>query len=145
MAVEPGEARRPCVLVAVTGSAASGRARAYAIGLARRQQARLVAVYVQDTVADVSGAPEIAAVTTQLRAGLASEVRLDVREASEHFELPLEFAVRQGEPVRQILQLARELPADVVVVGWSRRRLRLTRQLASALIRRAELPVVVVP
>lgn len=133
------------MLVAVTGSAASARARAYAIGLARRQEARLVAVYVQDSAADVSGAPELAAVTAALRASAATDLLLDVRDASEHFELPLEFTVRDGEPVRQILALARELPADVVVVGWSRRRRRWTRRLATSLIRRGEIPVVVVP
>lgn len=139
------ECRRPCVLVAVSASEASARARAYAIGLARRQGARLVAVYVQDSAMNVAAAPEVAEVSAQLRADAAADLRLDISDASRHFELPLEFQVRDGEPVRQILALAHELPADVVVVGWSRRRLRWSRQLASALIRRAELPVVVVP
>ena len=100
---------------------------------------------MQDSAADVSGAPELAAVTAALRASAATDLLLDVRDASEHFELPLEFTVRDGEPVRQILALARELPADVVVVGWSRRRRRWTRRLATSLIRRGEIPVVVVP
>ena len=146
MSTEQSEcARQSCVLVAVGRSPSSGRARAYAIGLARRQNARLVVLHVRDSTIGFGTEAELVFATRQLMNEIVAEVRRDVREAGEHFGKQLEFRVCEGSPAAQILAVARELQADAVVVGHSRQRLPIFRSLSSRLIMAGEVPVIVVP
>lgn len=71
-----------------------------------------------------------------------------LREAARHLDgLPLEYAVRFGEPAEEILEEARESGADLIAMATHGRsgvaRLMLG-SVAEAVLRRSEVPVVLV-
>jgi nucleotide-binding universal stress UspA family protein len=60
----------------------------------------------------------------------------------------LEFAVRHGRPVAGMLDYAKEIRADIIIVGARRRGLRrpsFLGSVATRLLRRTHLPVLVIP
>ncbi|GIF26593.1 nucleotide-binding universal stress UspA family protein [Actinoplanes tereljensis] len=137
------------ILVGVDGSATSMRAAAYAVGLARRQRCKLVAVYVRSLpsaimpLADLGGGATTTLIAThddvekELRAsiGLCAEMAVDAR-----------LVVRTGEPYAELLDVAREIQADAVIVGRSAQALhRFAGSLATKLVRCGRWPVTVVP
>ena len=71
-----------------------------------------------------------------------------LREAARHLDgLPVEYAVRFGEPAEEILEEAREFGADLIAMATRGRsgvaRLMLG-SVAGAVLRRSEVPVVLV-
>ena len=133
------------VLVGVDGSPTSLRAGAYAAGMARRQGARLVVVYVARTYPLMAGlAPEgLPAVDVSEREA-AAEVR-ELVAASVH-GVQAEFRVVRGEPFGALCRVADEIRADAVVVGASTGAgHRLVGSLAVKLVRAGRWPVTVVP
>jgi nucleotide-binding universal stress UspA family protein len=134
------------ILVAADGSDTSLRAGAYAAGLARRQHARLVCLYVRPLSA-VSGIGAGAAISMQ---EAYDEVAADLRRAFEaqipRLGIDAEFVVREGNPFTEIVRLAGEVQADAVIVGASTKAgHRLVGSLAVHLVRAARWPVTVVP
>jgi len=75
-------------------------------------------------------------------------LRLDA-EARDHLEtiaamldgVPVERAVRFGDPAREIAAEAAEFGADLIALGVRRRRHFLPGRVAGQLLRRAEIPV----
>jgi nucleotide-binding universal stress UspA family protein len=135
------------VLAAVDGSRTSLRACAYAAGVARRQRARLVIVYVQPAatgtiVADYTGAglmipPPVPSDPADLRRE-ALAVASDLQDAA--------FVVRTGDPCDQIVREARAAGAEVLILGAPESLLhRWMGSLASRLVRANICPVTVVP
>jgi nucleotide-binding universal stress UspA family protein len=138
------------ILVGVDDTTTSLRAGAYALGLARRQGARLVCVYVAQLsamygAATGAGAGVIAAQDQALREE-AEDLRKRVEEGTGRVNVPTTFIVAHGDPFSEIKRVADEVRADAVVVGASTKAgHRLIGSLAVRLVRAGRWPVTVVP
>jgi nucleotide-binding universal stress UspA family protein len=134
------------LLVGVDGSDTSLRAGAYAAGMARRQQARLVILYVRPFSA-VSGIGA-GAVTSMQEAydAIAAELRQTAEEQGPRLGIDIVFVERDGNPFTEIVRLADEIQADAVIVGASTKAgHRFVGSLAVHLVRASRWPVTVVP
>jgi nucleotide-binding universal stress UspA family protein len=134
------------LLVGVDGSDTSLRAGAYAAGMARRQQARLVILYVRPFSA-VSGIGA-GAVTSMQEAydAVAAELRQTAEEQGPRLGVDIVFVERDGNPFTEIVRLADEIQADAVIVGASTKAgHRFVGSLAVHLVRASRWPVTVVP
>jgi len=140
------EPRSPVLLVGIDGSETSLRAGAYAGGMAYRQHARLVCLYVRTyTIAAGVG---IAAIPSLQKAhdDIADELREMVETQSVRIGINAEFVQREGNPFAEIVRLAKELPADAVIVGASTKAgHRFVGSLAVHLVRASRWPITVVP
>nr|WP_312881249.1 universal stress protein [Actinomadura alba] len=137
----------PRVIVAgVDGSTTSMRAGAYAAGLARRQNSRLVVVYVAGRSSLAGMAPGGALATEQTMDEIADGLRREVTDAAARLGVPAEFVVSRGDPLTELARIADEVKADGVVVGASEKAgHRLVGSLAVRLVRIGHWPVTVVP
>jgi nucleotide-binding universal stress UspA family protein len=134
------------LLVGVDGSDTSLRAAAYAAGMARRQQARLVILYVRP----FSAVPGIEAgtVTSMQEAydAVAAELRQNAEEQGPRLGIDVVVVERDGNPYTEIVRLAGEIQADAVIVGASTKAgHRFVGSLAVHLVRASRWPVTVVP
>lgn len=133
------------ILVGVDGSDTSLRAGAYAAGLARRQGARLVVVFVR-TAGLAGGVAATAGAAIQAQDALAREVRDAVAEGATYIGITSEYVERSGNPYREILAVAEQLRVDAIVVGASTQAgHRFVGSLAGRLVKDAAWPVTVVP
>jgi nucleotide-binding universal stress UspA family protein len=134
------------ILVGVDGSRTSWRAAAYAVGLARRQHCRLLAVFVAPLSASIGAAPGVAAALSEAAAQAASEIAGRLRDAAAELGLELEFRAVMGDPWTELKRAAAESRADAVVVGASEHAgHRIVGSLATRLVRSGKWPVTVVP
>jgi nucleotide-binding universal stress UspA family protein len=135
------------IMVGVDGGAAAERAGAYAGGLARRQHAHLVVVFVASPSLYLALAPPgLSAAAEETIQELTEEMRRQVGQRAQELAVPITFLCRRGEAAAELARVADELRADMVVVGASRRgRRRLTGSVARRLLRTGRWPVVVVP
>jgi nucleotide-binding universal stress UspA family protein len=132
------------ILVGVDGSPTSLRAGAYAGGLARRQGAHLVIVFVRVLPASVS--PDLLVATRQTQDSTLAELRAGIEEQADRLGVDYTLYEREGNPYAEITGLADELRVDAVVVGASTKAgHRLIGSLATHLVRDARWPVTVVP
>ena len=139
------------ILVGVDDSVTSLRAGAYAAGLARRQGARLVCVYVEQLSAMYGAAPPARArARSPSRNGRSAEaaanLRRDAEEGAARLGVPLTFITAIGDPYHELRRVADEVHADAVVVGASTKAgHRLVGSLAVRLVKAGRWPVTVVP
>ena len=138
------------ILVGVDGSVTSLRAGSYAAGLARRQGARLVLVYVEQPSAMYGAAAGAgaAAIAEQQRAfsETAADLRREAEEGAARVGVQLTFVVAAGDPYHELRRVADEVRADAVVVGASTKAgHRLVGSLAVRLVKTGRWPVTVVP
>ena len=131
-------------------SVTSMRAGAYAAGLARRQGARLVAVYVEQFSAMYGAAAGAGAgaIAEQERAfsETAEDLRRQIEEGAARIGLSVTFLIAAGDPYHELRRVADEVRADAVVVGASARAgHRLVGSLAVRLVKAGRWPVTVVP
>ncbi|MGH3202673.1 MAG: universal stress protein [Streptosporangiaceae bacterium] len=138
------------ILVGVDDSVTSLRAGAYAVGLARRQGARLVCVYVEQPSAMYGAAAGggAAAIAEQQRAftETAADLKRRVEEAAAERGVPVTFVAAAGDPYHELRRVADEVRADAVVVGASTKAgHRLVGSLAVRLVKAGRWPVTVVP
>jgi nucleotide-binding universal stress UspA family protein len=138
------------IVVGVDGSTTSMRAGAYAAGLARRQGARLVCVYVGQfsgmASAAAGAAPGAMVAQEQSLQAEAEELRKQVEEGSQRVGMKVEFTAAQGDPFSEIKRVADEFRADAVIVGASTKAgHRFVGSLAVRLVRAGRWPVTVVP
>lgn len=135
------------ILVGMDGSDTSLRAGAYAAGLARRQGASLIVLYVLTTPPIVSGAAATTgAAMVQSRQEVGDELRDMVEQGARTSGIAAEFLIRQGNPYRELLRVAHERRVDAIVVGASSKQgHRFVGSLAARLVRDAAWPVTVVP
>ena len=138
------------ILVGIDDSVTSLRAGAYAAGLARRQGARLVCLYVEQLSALYgagagAGAGAIAAQGEAL-AETAADLRTRVEEYAASVGLPITFVVARGDPYTELRRVADEVRADAVIVGASTKAgHRWIGSLAVRLVKAGRWPVTVVP
>jgi nucleotide-binding universal stress UspA family protein len=134
------------ILVGVDGTHTSLRAGAYAAGLARRQGAKLIVLYVKTTPATSIGVPELGAAVDQAHDEIAAELRQQLVQQAPRLGLDAELLVREGNPYAELLRVAEERKVDAIVVGASTQAgHRLVGSLATRLVRHATWPVTVVP
>ena len=139
------------ILVGVDDSVTSLRAGAYAVGLARRQRARLVIVYVEQLSA-MYGAAVVGAGADAILAGdrtlsdTAADLKQRAEEGAERLGVDLTFVVARGDPYTELKRVADQVQADAVVVGASTKAgHRWIGSLAVRLVRAGRWPVTVVP
>jgi nucleotide-binding universal stress UspA family protein len=139
----------PSIVVGVDGSECSMRAVSYAAGLACRQGAVLVAVYVRKSpsgFAYLANTPGALAAVVEAESATEIRIRDEVAEECAAAGIEGSLVVRTGSSVRAVIETADERQAHAVIVG-SRPRL-IDRFLPSGLGRlvgRAGRPVVLVP
>ncbi|HEX4399017.1 MAG TPA: universal stress protein, partial [Trebonia sp.] len=109
------------ILVGIDDTVTSLRAAAYAAGLARRQRARLVAVYVSPIMTAI-GAAGAAVLVAEEEAHdqLAKELRAQFEQGIRDRGITGTFVVAHGDPYREIKRIADETRADAIVVGASK-------------------------
>jgi nucleotide-binding universal stress UspA family protein len=137
------------ILVGIDDTVTSLRAAAYAAGLARRQRATLVAVFVAPiwSIAAVgSVGASVLAAESQAHDQLASELRARFEAAAADLGISATFVAAHGDPYHEIKRVADETRADAIVVGASAQAgHRLVGSLAVRLVRAGKWPVTVVP
>jgi len=137
------------ILVGVDESVTALRAASYTAGLARRQGARVVAVYVapMTSLAAVGSAgASVLAAENQVHDEIAKELAARAEETARELGIPLTFVTGYGDPYREIVRVAAETRADALVVGASLKAgHRLMGSLAVRLVRAGKWPVTVVP
>ena len=111
------------ILVGIDDSVTSLRAGAYAVGLARRQGARLVCVYVEQPSALYGAAVSTgaAAIAEQERAftETAADMKRRIEEGAVERGVRITFVAAAGDPYHELRRVADEVHADAVVVGAS--------------------------
>lgn len=134
------------VLVGVDGSETSMRAGAYAAGLARRQGARLVILYVRTYMVVTSVTAATVPAMQEAHDQIERELRETIQTQAPRIGLTAELVVREGNPYAELVRLADEIHADAVVVGASTKAgHRFVGSLAVHLVRASRWPVTVVP
>lgn len=134
------------IVVGVDGSDPSLRAGAYAAGLARRQGARLVVVYVAGTPTATMFAVGAAAAVEDAIVEATEDMRRQVEAGAVHAGIRAEFIAVRGDPYQELVRVAMQLRADAVVVGASSRLgHRFAGSMAVRLVKAGKWPVTVVP
>jgi nucleotide-binding universal stress UspA family protein len=138
------------IVVGVDGSTTSLRAGAYAAGLARRQRARLVAVYVGSIspmlVPEPCAAAAVRTAHNEVFQQTADNLRHESEVAAKEHGIPVTFVATRGDSFAELRRIAHEVYADAVVVGASAKAgHRLVGSLAVRLVRVGKWPVTVVP
>jgi nucleotide-binding universal stress UspA family protein len=134
------------ILVGVDASETSLRAGAYAAGLARRQNARLVVLYVTTTSSMIGLSSGAAGLAAEARLESTRELQRLVDEGAAYYAIPVTLEVRHGDPYTEFAHIADEMQADSVVVGASMHTAhRLIGSLGVKLVRAGKWPVTVVP
>lgn len=134
------------ILVGVDGSTTSMRALVYAVGLARRQGAQIVAAYVASTRTVAVAVPAAAGAMVRTQAQIATELQATIDAIETETGVHITWIERTGSPYRELVRVADDLRVDAVVVGASTQaEHRLIGSLASRLVKYARWPVTVVP
>jgi len=109
------------IVVAADGSPASVRGLEQVADLAPRIGAKVTVVFVRHLATGTLMAPSMtAAVSAEALDDQEAEVRRDVTRILGGTGAAWEFAVRAGSPGEEIVQLADETSADLLVVGSNR-------------------------
>jgi nucleotide-binding universal stress UspA family protein len=137
------------ILVGVDDSVTASRAAAYTAGLARRQGARVVAVYVSPLTSvglATSAGPALLAAENEAHDEIARELSDRAAATARELGISVTFITTHGDPYHELLRIAKETRADAIVVGASLKAgHRLLGSLAVRLVRAGKWPVTVVP
>jgi nucleotide-binding universal stress UspA family protein len=134
------------IVVGIDGSPTSLRAGAYAAGLARRQNSRIVVVHVTSAPMLAGLAASAAGAIEESLLETAQDVGRQVEAGVRHLQVDAEYRTARGDPLTEITRIADEVRADAVVVGASTQAgHRLVGSLAVRLVRAGHWPVTVVP
>ena len=137
------------ILVGVDDSVTANRAAAYAAGLARRQRARLIVVYVAPMAGMEAATPvgaSIIVAETEAHDEVAESLRARAEQMRQELGLSVTFIKAYGDAYAEIRRIAGETRADAIVVGASMKAgHKLIGSLAVRLVRAGKWPVTVVP
>jgi nucleotide-binding universal stress UspA family protein len=137
------------ILVGVDDSTTSSRAGWYAAGLARRQRARIVAVFVGPLAGFGAAGPSGAALTVAKDEAFrqsAEDMEARAHVMAAEFGISITFIAARGDPYSEIRRIADEVRADAIVVGASAHAgHRFVGSLAVRLVKAGKWPVTVVP
>jgi nucleotide-binding universal stress UspA family protein len=137
------------ILVGVDESVTASRAAWYAAGLARRQGARVVAVYVESPgtyILTASAGASVLAAEAEAHSEIAKDLSARASATAAELGISLTFITTRGDPFHEIDRVAQETRADAIVVGASLKAgHRLLGSLAVRLVRAGKWPVTVVP
>jgi nucleotide-binding universal stress UspA family protein len=136
---EVGKDGLAVIVVGVDGTPRALHAAAWASGLARRERARLVFVYVEPITSPAYWSAFGMATAAEAASELVAELRRTVTEYLGTLGVGWELVHHRGDPAHGLEKVAEELHADCIVVG------RGTGGVAKFLINDARRPVVVVP
>lgn len=136
------------ILIPLDREAGAEVALPVAVDLAKSDGTVIRLVYVAPTPSAIVAEGRVIAYADQESDRLQHLGMVYLREAAHQLAgLPVEYAVRFGEPAEEILEEAREFGADLVVMATHGRsgvaRLMLG-SVAEAVLRRSEVPVVLV-
>jgi nucleotide-binding universal stress UspA family protein len=141
---EPGCDGPTTLVVGVDGSDTAERALYYALGLARRQHCRVIAVYALTTPSGYDGA--IGAAPYQASLELADELKPKIEALAADYHVTATFVASPGDPVTVLTKIAEAHHADGIVLGASQTvGHRLFGSAAVRAVRRCRCPVTVVP
>ncbi|AHI01433.1 universal stress protein [Kutzneria viridogrisea] len=133
------------IVVGVDGSPPAVHAAAWAAGLARRERAKLVLVYVEP-LASAAYWTSIGMINAAEAANdYVAEVRQEAERSLSPYGIEWELVHHRGDPAIALEQIAAERRADCIVVGRSRHGGGLLGSVPKALVTKAARPVVVVP
>lgn len=142
------------ILLPTDGSDCSAKAMAYALSFAKQYGGRVVALHVVDQRWEEQTRVVFAEVgqdlTQRIREGYEEEARRILREvtdAAHNAGVPAETKVLTGIPSEDIIRVARELPADLIIMGTHGRAGMshlLLGSVAEKVVRRAPCPVLTV-
>jgi nucleotide-binding universal stress UspA family protein len=142
------------ILLPTDGSECSGKAMAYALSFAKQYGARVVALHVIDQRWEEQTRIVFAEVgqdlTQKIRNGYGEEARRILREAADTAAkagISVETRALTGVPHEDILRVARELPADLIILGTHGRTGMshlLMGSVAEKVVRKAPCPVLTV-
>ena len=137
------------ILVGIDDSVTGLRAAAYTAGLARRQRARVIAVYVSPFAGmalAAPGGPSVVAAENEAHDEIAKELGDRADRMASELGISVTFVTAHGDPFHEITRVAMETRADAIVVGASLKAgHRLMGSLAVRLVRAGKWPVTVVP
>ena len=134
------------IVVGYDGSGPSRDAVAFAAGIARRDRAELVLVYVETPTALTGFADAAGVVVPPVGTGLTEPLEAEILCALHDVGLDTCFVRRAGDVAGGIETVADELRADAIVVGRSAARIHsVVGSVATRLVRIAQRPVVIVP
>ena len=137
------------ILVGVDDSVTALRAAAYTAGLARRQRARVIVVYVSPFARHGHGQlrrPGVAVAENEAHDEIAKELADRADLMARELGISVTFVAAHGDPFHEITRVAMETRADAIVVGASLKAgHRLMGSLAVRLVRAGKWPVTVVP
>jgi len=135
------------IVVGVDGSPTSWDAYVWAAGAAARGNGRLVAVHVEPLGEPAAGfgAPIDYAGIERTRREIAEQLQAEAERIANELGVPVRFVVERGDVTRAVTNVAKELNADLVVVGRSAKaRHHIAGSLSHRLTSRNDAPVVVV-
>lgn len=141
------------LVVGVDDSPTSMRALAYAAGVARRQHARLVVVFVRtlrgiglDALYGFDGSGATAQAALEAQDEVEADLRAEVEQLCRAWDMEVQVVVRDGDPLKELAAVAEREHADAIIVGSSTRiGHRLTGSVAVRLVRQRGWPVTVIP
>jgi nucleotide-binding universal stress UspA family protein len=133
------------VVVGYDGTEPSLHAAAWAAGLARREHALLLIVYVEPLNSAAYWSPVATAMMSEPNSAFTQEVVDAAGTYLTERGIAWEMLQGRGDPATVLEKIAEERHADCVVVGKSRRRGGLLGTVPKNLLSRARRPVVVVP
>ena len=134
------------ILVPIDFSNCSKKALRYAVALAKEHDASLSLLYVVSTNSAIGGPGLEYVETGDVRAKAHKDLQA-LAEAEVHGEVIAKSLVRVGSAPAEILQMATNMPADIIVIS-THGRTGLTRTLLGSVtehvVQRAPCPVLVV-
>jgi nucleotide-binding universal stress UspA family protein len=137
----------PVIVVGLDGSPSSWDAFCWAAGEAGHTNGTVVAVYVIPLIdtAAAFGVPLDYAGIEQARERGAAELKADATRRAQEVGVALSFGTAHGDVTSALTDVAREVDANLLVVGRSAKSLhRLAGSLSHRLTSRSDAPVVVV-
>lgn len=120
-------------------------AAAWAAGLARRERATLLVVYVEALSSPAHWTAMSSAAATEASVEIVQELAAQAGPVLAERGVEWEMLHGQGEPAAVLEAVAEQRRADCIVVGRSRHRGGLLGSVPKSLLAHASRPIVVVP